>query len=139
MHMTGPLDRKPGLAPEDERLVRALARHYTPEPLSEAARAAFDARLRERLAARPRRALLVPLATAAALGLTAWLGLSQLRAAPAVPDAPGPAVAETEEEAVDRWEYALLFESLVPAEEADDEALPDDYAVIADLWLAEGT
>ena len=137
--MTRPPDRKPGPGPDDPELIRALARHYAPGSLSEAERAAFDARLRERLAARPRRPLLVPLASAAALGLAAWLGLAQLRAPTAVPQAPALVVADAQEEAVDPWEYALLFEDIAPAQDAEDEALPGDYAAIASLWLGEGT
>ena len=113
------------LTREDARFVEQLRSLYGPEPLEGARRAAFDARLRERIARTRWPLTLIPAFTAAALALVIW---NSLPGAP--PPTPAPAVTASRESAA-AWEEAL-FES-DPAEVqavSVHEELPPDYRAI---------
>jgi hypothetical protein len=109
------------LTREDARFVERLRSLYAPEPLEGARRAAFDARLRERIA-RPRWPLaLIPAFTAAALALVVWNSLPGERAVTPAPARPASAA----------WEE-VLFEGDPAQEQAIDarDELPPDYKAI---------
>ena len=112
------------LTREDARFVERLRALYGPEPLEGARRAAFDARLQERIA-RPRWPLaLIPAFTAAALALVVW---SSLPGAPA----PKPAPTVVASGASAAWEE-VLFEGDPTEVQAVSvhEELPPDYKAI---------
>jgi ferric-dicitrate binding protein FerR (iron transport regulator) len=119
---------------EDADLVRWIDRvreGYAPPPASPAQRAAFDARLRERLAAPPRRTAWLPLSVGAGLATAA------LTAALAFWPEPGARAPERVAAAQDDWAGDLLLEdgsAYGDAEEPED-ALPPQYAAIASVWL----
>jgi len=122
----------------EEQFVRRLAAHYAPEPLTPARRVAFDEALWTRLQRQPRLTWLTPaLATVAGAVLITWLTWSDRFLPPAhdgVPSVSVSAMASTEP-----WEYELLYASeLTASAEPDDGAiLPDDYLVIARVFLDE--
>jgi len=137
------------LAREDRDWLDRVAEIYRAPELAPGRRAAFDARLADRIARRQRRrGLLGAAAAAAAAAGLAGAGVWSLGGAPSDPpraDAPAdarPAVvagvpagrgASGSDEAV---EDALL--DLANAElEASGEALPDEYAAIAGVFLGE--
>ena len=113
------------LTREDARFVERLRSLYEPEPQDGARRAAFDARLQERIA-RPRWPLaLIPAFTAAALALVVWNSLPGER-----PPQPAPTVTASAASAA-AWEE-VLFEgdpTEVQTVSVHDE-LPADYKAI---------
>ena len=134
--MTQPRDERPQLDRAEEQFVRCLTAHYTPKPLTPARRVALDEGLWTRLQRQPRPTRLAPtLATAAVAMLITCLTWSGLFTPPAhdvgsgisVPtmSSPGP------------WEYELLYtrELTGTTEREDGAILPDDYLVIARLFL----
>lgn len=118
------------LTREDARFVEQLRSLYAPEPQDAARRAAFEARLRERIA-RPRWPLaLIPAFTTAALALVVWNSLPGQR-----PATPAPAVTANRASAA-AWED-VLFEGDPTQEQAvsvQDE-LPPDYKAIELAFL----
>jgi hypothetical protein len=126
-------ERDEATGAEDARFVARVRDAYAPPPLDAARRAAFDARLRERLERRRGRGAWVPALSAAALaGLAAlwlWGGTSPApeRDAPRIAAVPGAGSA---------WEQALFYGDLtrVQAGDASDE-LPPEYAAIEALFL----
>ncbi len=134
--MTQPWDERPQLDHTEEQFVRRLAAHYAPKPLTPARRVALDVALWARLRRHARRTLLAPaLVTAAVAVLVAcltWSGLftSLLRQG-------GPSLSVRALPSTGQWEYELLYpRELTGAVERDDRAmLPDDYRVIAQVFL----
>jgi hypothetical protein len=120
--------------PEDDGdLARWLARvreGFAPPDTTPAQRAAFDARLRERLETPPRAARWLPVSIGAGLAAAAVAALLVLRT-PAVPT-PERAVAAT-----DDWADEVLLDDGSGYGEGDDaeDALPPQYAAIASAWL----
>jgi len=122
---------------DDARFVARLRAAWTPEPLTPARRAEFDARLQARLEATRRRLGSWPALGAAGLATAALAALLLVRGAPAPPSAPvatPPAPARAE--ATGAWAADLLY----PSDEDDeggagDEALPAEYAAIAGAFL----
>lgn len=121
---------------DDESLafVAKLASHYSPEPMSDGERRAFDRSLSERLASRHRTwrnvATIAAAATAAALALIAAPGLFL--------DTDPPAGGNRAEAfAAAEWESQLFDTSDFDDSDAFDELddLPDDYVAIAGLLL----
>jgi len=113
------------LTREDARFVEQLRSVYGPEPLEGARRAAFDARLHERIA-RPRWPLaLIPAFTAAALALVIW---SSLPGAPPVKPAPA---ATANNASAAAWEEALFEGDPTEVQAVSvHEELPPDYRAI---------
>jgi hypothetical protein len=118
----------------EQRLVALVRDHYAPEPLSPGRRAAFDVRLRERTGRSRRRIGLWP-ALAAAASAAALAALLLFRT-PALP----PERAVAEQPASDTWAARVLYAdgSSYGQTVADDEALPAEYAAIADAFLDRG-
>jgi hypothetical protein len=118
----------------EQRLVTLVRDHYAPEPLSPGRRAAFDVRLRERMGRSRRRIGLWPAlaAAAAAAGVAALV----LLRTPALP----PEATLSEQPASDTWAARVLYAdgSSYGQTGADDEALPAEYAAIADAFLDRG-
>jgi hypothetical protein len=113
------------LTREDARFVERLRSIYEPEPQDGARRAAFEARLQERIA-RPRWPFaLIPAFTAAALALVVW---NSLPGAPA--PKPAPTVTASAASAA-AWEE-VLFEGDPTEVQAVSvhEELPPDYKAI---------
>jgi hypothetical protein len=124
----------------DERFLERVREHYTPEPLSGAARTAFEARLRERLE-RPRwRGAWLPAFAAASLGaLALWLvPVTPARVVPAPAPAPLARVetADVPSGASANWEQTLFYGDLTrdAAEDASAE-LPPEYAAIEGVFF----
>ena len=121
--------------PEDERdvdLARWLERvreGYAPPEATPAQRAAFDARLRERLEG-PRKARWLPISIGAGLAAAAVAALLVLR----TPTAPAP---EPVAAATDDWADAVLLDDGSGYGEGGDaeDALPPQYAAIASAWF----
>jgi hypothetical protein len=122
----------------EEQFVRRLADHYAPKPLTPARRVALDEALWTRLQRQPRLTWLTPaLATVAGAVLLTWLMWSGLFLSP-VHDG-DPSVSMSAMSSTEPWEYELLYaRELTGSAETDDGALlPDDYLVIARVFLDE--
>src|SRR5215475_9315696 len=134
--MTQPPDGWPQLDHVEEQFVRRLAAYYAPKPLTPARRVALDDALWARLQRQPRQTRLTPaLATVAVAMLITCLTWSSLFMPPLHDLGSGvstPAMSSTEP-----WEYELLYSrELTGTAERDDGAiLPDDYLVIARVFL----
>lgn len=110
---------------EDREFVDRLAASYAPTPLTPARRVAFDAALRGRIhRPRPWRLLALPLATAS-LAAVVWFGFSGERGR----DAAGTSA----------WDSELFLSSDISAlgDRDDSDVLPDDYLVIAGIFMDE--
>jgi hypothetical protein len=134
---------------ESARWVRELATLYAPPAPSPAQRAAFDARLRERIERRRRQRALVPALAAAALAATVVWAVAPRVLQTRAPEAPAARVAARPSEAA--WEARLLYtdaygDTYVDASYTDSSAagaaasadraeLPDDYAAIDSLFF----
>jgi hypothetical protein len=123
------------LTRDDARFVEALRAHYAPEPLEGAKRAAFDARLRERVL-RPRwRGVWLPAFAAASVAALAvwWLPRTPASEAPAavarVVAAPAPAATDTD------WEQALFYGDLTRPQQDEQAELPPEFAAIDGLFF----
>jgi hypothetical protein len=114
----------------DERWLARVRGAYAPPTPTPAERAAFDARLHDRLAGRRRGSPWLPIALGAGLATAALAAFLALRAAPADPPAD---VAS----GGDAWADELLLgeESGYGETQEGDEALPPQYAAIASVWL----
>jgi hypothetical protein len=122
----------------EEQFVRRLADHYAPKPLTPARRVALDEALWTRLQRQPRLTWLTPaLATVAGAVLLTWLMWSGLSLSP-VHDG-DPSVSMSAMSSTEPWEYELLYarELIGSAEPDDGTILPDDYLVIARVFLDE--
>ena len=134
--MTQPRDGRPQLDHVEEQFVRRLAAHYAPEPLTPARRVALDDALWARLQRQPRLTRLIPalapVAVAMLLTCLSWSGLFMPPAHEGGPSVSTPAMSSTEP-----WEYELLYsrELTGTAEHDDGAILPDDYLVIAQVFL----
>ena len=113
---------------EERTFVERIAAEFAPPAMSEARAAAFDARLRERLDARPRRGgVWLPALVTAAAVCAIWLGTGLWSAS----DPPRSASA-----AAGAWETELLLGSDLVADPDDAGGyLPDDYSAIAAVFL----
>jgi hypothetical protein len=134
--MTQPRDEWPQLDHTEEQFVRRLAAHYAPQPLTPARRVALNAALWARLQRPPRQTRLTPaLATAAVAMLITCLSWSGLFMPPAHDG--GPSVSISAPSSTEPWEYELLYsrELTGTAEPDDGVILPDDYLVIARVFL----
>ena len=134
--MTQPPDEEPQLDHAEEQFVRRLAAYYAPKPLTPARRVALDEALWARLQRRPRLMRLTPaLATVAMAMLITCLSWSGLFMPPAHDG--GPSVSISTRSSTEPWEYDLLYaRELTSTAERDDRAiLPDDYLVIARVFL----
>ena len=134
--MTQPRDEWPQLDHAEEQFVKRLAAQYAPQPLTPTRRVALDEALWARLQRQPRPARLTPaLATVAVAMLITCLTWSGLFMPPA-PDG-GPGVNMSALSSTEPWEYDLLYaRELTSTAERDDGAiLPDDYLVIARMFL----
>jgi hypothetical protein len=113
---------------EERAFVERIAADFAPPAMSEAAAAGFDARLRERLQARPRRGVVwLPALVTAAAVCAIWLGAGLWG-----PSDPPRSVSAR----ADAWETELILGSDV-AVDADNQGgyLPDDYTAIAAVFL----
>ena len=117
--------------PKDEaRFFERIDASWQPEPLDEAGRSRFDARLRERLAAASGRRAggwLLPAASALAVVALAWWGFQARGPA----DVPADAVAWR----VAEWEWDLLLGGELEGVGEEASALPEEYAAIASVFL----
>ena len=120
-----------GIGADERAFAARLAELWQPRAHTPVSRAAFDAALEAKLAARRRRRAALPaLAAVTAAAALAWV---LLPAAP--PDRPAGAapVGSTAS-----WEYELIYDSAdtVGSEESgSSEMLPDDYMAIASVFL----
>ena len=136
--MTQPRDEWPQMDHAEEQFVRRLAAHYAPKPLTPARRVALDEALWTRLQRQPRLTWLTPaLVTVAGAVLLTWLTWSGLFLSPAHDGSPSVSMSALSNR--EPWEYELLFaRELTGSAEPDDGAiLPDDYLVIARVFLDE--
>lgn len=132
--MTTESDDRPHLSGDDARFVERLASHYAPEPLTEARRAAFDARLRERLEERSPRLTLIPALVAVCVtAVLVWATLPLWTENGPLDRSSRSVVAQ--EPSV--WEERLLYgdAAVSIAEEGAAEELPSEYAAIASVLL----
>jgi hypothetical protein len=134
--MTQPRDEWSQLDHAEEQFVRRLAAHYAPKPLTPARRVALDdalwARLQRQLRLTRLTPALAPVAVAMLLTCLSWSGLFRPPAHQSGPRVSTPAMSGTEP-----WEYELLYsrELTGTAEPDDGVILPDDYLVIARVFL----
>jgi hypothetical protein len=137
--MTSPLskDDTPALPSEERDFVEQLAEHYSPPPMTESERVAFDEALESRLSRRDTRTrILKPVAVALALGsFGAWLVFhNAIR-----PDLTGqgeiapPVLSETAEQREDVGDVLLGFAFDDPNGLDTDEWLPEEYMDISIL------
>ena len=134
--MTQPRDEWPQPDHIEEQFVSRLAAHYAPKPLTPSRRVALDEALWARLQRQPHQTRLTPaLATVAVAMLITCLSWSRLFMPPAHDG--GPSVSTSAMSSTEPWEYELLYgRELTSTAERDDGAiLPDDYRVIARVFL----
>ena len=134
--MTQPRDEWPQPDHAEEQFVSRLAAHYTPTPLTPARRVALDEALWARLQRQSRQTRLTPaLATVAVAMLITCLSWSRLFMPPAHDG--GPSVSTSAMSSTEPWEYELFYgrELTGTAERDDGVILPDDYRVIARVFL----
>jgi hypothetical protein len=130
--MTAVRDERAPLEGAEREFLDRLAEAYTPEPMSAAEGAAFDAAVRARLERPRHRPLLVPAIGAAAAAGLLWFVVSQSTG-------PTPLPAEEEFAAVasGSWEDELFLSSDLGTSEGRDEneSLPEEYLAIASAFL----
>ena len=135
--MTGPCDERPPLDRAEEQFVARLAAHYEPKPMTPARRVAWEAALWARLQRPQRRMRLAPaLITVAVAVVVAWLTWPRLFMP--VPSGRGdPHLSVAGAPNLGQWAYDLLYpRELTDAAERDESAiLPDDYRMIAQVFL----
>ena len=135
--MTRRRDELPQPDAEAAQFIARLVAHYTPTPLTPTRRVVLDEALWARLQ-RPRRTKLMPALATVAVGLVvAWLSLPGLFTP--VPRRGEPRVSVVETPGSVQWVYELIYpRELTGVVERDDRAmLPDDYLVIARVFLDE--
>jgi hypothetical protein len=133
--MTRRRDEQPQRHSETEQFIARLVAHYTPTPLTPARRVVLDTALWARLQ-RPRRAKLVPTLATVTVGIVvACLSLPGLFTP--VPREGERRVSVIETPGSSQWEYELIYphEFIGAAEHDDSPILPDDYRVIAQMFL----
>jgi len=125
------------LSAADRRLVERLRTEYVPEPMTPAEQSAFNRRLWARIERPRRRGGWIAGLTAAAVAMAAWLALPSALD-PVTRSHERVAAATTANEAA-AWRYAVLgeAETETTVEAEDDEMLPDDYMVIASVFLGD--
>ena len=134
--MTQPRDEGSQLDHAEEQFVRRLAAHYAPKPLTPARRVALDEALWARLQRQPRLTrltpALAPVAVAVLLTCLSWSGLFMPPAHQGGPSvniqlclAPNPG----------SMNCSTRVNSPVPLSDDDGAILPDDYLVIARVFL----
>jgi len=135
--MTRPCDERPQLDRAEEQFVARLAAHYVPTPMLPARRVAWEEALWVRLQRPWRRIRLAPaLTTVVVAVVVAWLTLPRLFMP--VPREGGEAhISAVETPSLAQWAYELIYpHELTGATERDDSAiLPDDYRMIAEVFL----
>jgi hypothetical protein len=135
--MTRPCDERPPLDRTEEQFVARLAAHYTPTPMSPARRHAWEEALWARLQRPRRRMWLAPALTAIGVAVVVgWLTLPRLFMP--MPGGGGePHISAVERPSLAQSEYELIYpHALTDASERDDSAiLPDDYRMIAEVFL----
>jgi len=135
--MTRPCDEQPQLDRAEEQFVARLAAHYVPTPMPPARRVAWEAALWARLQRPRRRIRLVPALTTVVVAVMAgWLTLPRLFMP--VPRGGGePHISVAGTPSLGQWVYELIsLRELTDATERDDSAiLPDDYRMIAQVFL----
>jgi len=122
---------------EAEQFIARLVAHYTPTPLTPTRRVVLDEALWARLQ-RPRRTKLMPALATVAVGIVvAWLTFPGLFTP--VPRRGEPRVSVVETPGSVQWAYELIYpRELTGATERDDNPiLPDDYRVIAQVFMDE--
>jgi hypothetical protein len=135
--MTRLWNKQPQLHRDEEQFVTRLAAHYAPTPLTPAQRAALDAALWTRFQRPPRwRLLAAALATVIVAGAVSWLALPGLFTPPTLREG-GPGASGVKMPGTVQWEDELLSSrELTDPDERDESAmLPDDYRVIAQVFL----
>ena len=135
--MTGPCDERPQLDRAEEQFVARLAAHYGPKPMPPARRVAWEAALWARLQRPRRRMWLAPVLTTVVVAVAVgWLTLPRLFMP--VPRGRGePHISVAGTPSLGQWAYELIYlRELTDATERDDSAiLPDDYRMIAQVFL----
>lgn len=135
--MTGPCDERPQLDRAEEQFVARLAAHYVPKPMTPARRVAWEAALWARLEKPRRRMRLAPaLITVMVAVVVVWLTWPRLFI-PASSERGEPHLSVTGTPNLGQWAYDLLYpHELTGAAERDESAiLPDDYRMIAQVFL----
>jgi hypothetical protein len=135
--MTRRRDEQPQPDSEAAPFIARLVAHYTPTPLTPTRRVALDEALWARLQ-RPRKTKLVPALAAVAVGIVvAWLTFPGLFTP--MPRGGEPRVSVVETPGSIQWAYELIYpRELTGATERDDShILPDDYRVIAQVFMDE--
>ena len=133
--MTRRRDEQPQLDSEAQQFIARLVAHYTPTPLTPTRRVMLDAALWARLP-RPRRPKLVPVLATVAVGIVvAWLTFPGLFTP--IPRRGEPRVSVVETPRSVPWEYELIYphEFTGAAERDDSPILPEDYRIIAQVFL----
>ena len=135
--MTGPCDERPQLDRAEEQFVARLAAHYGPKPMPQARRVVWEAALWARLQRPRRRMRLAPVLTTVVVAVVvAWLTLPRLFTP--MPRGGGePHIGAVETPSLAQWAYELIYpHELTGASERDESAiLPDDYRMIAQVFL----
>jgi hypothetical protein len=133
--MTRQRDEPPQRDAEAEQFIARLVAHYTPTPLTPTRRVVLDTALWARLQ-RSRRTKLMPALATVAVGIVvAWLSLPGLFTP--MPRRGEPPVSVVETASSVPWEYELIYphEFTGAAERDDGPILPDDYRIIAQMFL----
>ena len=135
--MTRPWDEGPQLDRAEEQFIARLAEHYGPPPMPPARRVAWEEALWARLQRRPRkRWLVLALTTVGVAVMVAWLTLPRLFM-PVPGGGREPHLSVVARSSLGQWAYELIYpRELTGAPEHDDSALlPDDYRMIAQVFL----
>ena len=130
-----PSNEREDLKPDDRRLIRRMAEHYAPQPLSAARQATFDRTLEERLADSSRSPFLrsASLLAATCAALLLWFALpSQQASSPnfkalTPPSAPTPLARDT-------TSHPTLLAYAYYQSEAETNVLPAEYIALADAF-----
>jgi ferric-dicitrate binding protein FerR (iron transport regulator) len=124
--------------PGDAGFVARLKAEYAPQPQGAARRQEFLRELEARIERRRgRRRLLLALAGAGAAGAVAWLLLAPPPAPERTPSAGGEPLAASQPG--EQWDMQLFYaDELLDDDAGDDataQALPEEYAAIANVFL----
>lgn len=131
--MSGPLPDRPNLTRDEEEFVRKLAGVYAPPEPTAAERVAFNAALEARVARRRARAPWRPMLAAAALAAVVAIFLFP-RAVTIAPQGEGDAP-EIASASPTTPESVILTSLRGDPPSAEEEAFPDDYLAIEDVFL----
>ncbi len=122
----------PELTPEEAAFVRRLNEIYAPPPMERGEQAAFDRRLRGRIARRRRVWPALSVAATAATAALLWLGI---RPAPVAVSPDPPLVATTEVPPTEMEEILSVYDWATGETNDLAMALPADYQVLAADYL----